>query len=120
MKHLALLTIAILTLSSCTENTVKNISVTVTENGEYMNKPAFSIHAEYTPDTFGEKIEEFAVEIIVTGTPADTNNQVITKVVTLTNKDFTACNSKMVHGLGYYFDSGTTLNYSITHTHKTL
>ena len=85
-----------------------------------MNRPAFSIHAEYTPDTFGEKIEEFAVEIVVTGTPTDTNKQVITKIITLTNEYFTACNGKMVHGLGYYFDSGTDSNYTITHTKQIL
>jgi len=133
MKNLFFILIAALSLTSCTKNVIKDVNVKVLENGGYLGQPAFAIHADYTPDTWGENIEDFAVEIIVTATPVtDVSNEAawlesmnqptFTKIVTLHNSDFIACNGSMVHGLGYHFDSQETGNgtYILSYTKRML
>ena len=118
MKNLAISIFAVILLSSCSKNTVKDVTVSVTENGQYQGNPSFAINAEYTPETFGENIEEFAVEITVTAT---SNSQpTVTKIITLRNNDFKACRGEMVHGLGYHFNSEMTGAYQISHTKRML
>jgi len=131
MKKLFLALIASLLLASCTKNVIKDVTVDVVSNGQYINQPAFAINAEYIPDNFGENIEEFAVEIVITATPitnvsseddwlVSMEQPTFTRVITLHNEDFIACNGKMVHSLGYHFNSQETSNgdYSITYTKR--
>lgn len=133
MKNLFFILIAIATLTSCSKNVIKDVNVNVVENGQHLGQPAFAIHAEYTPETWGENIKDFAVEITITATPVtDVSNEAawlesvgqptFTKIVTLTNEDFIACQGNMVHGLGYHFDSQETSNgaYTLSHTKRML
>ena len=133
MKNLLLVIIASVLLTSCTKNVIKDVTVDVVENGQYLGQPAFAIHAEYTPDTFGENIEDFAVEIVITATPVtnvsieadwlvSVEQPTFTRVITLHNEDFIACGGKMVHGLGYHFNSQENSSgaYNITFTKRML
>ena len=49
MRNLLLVIIASVLLTSCTKNVIKDVTVDVVENGQYLGQPAFAIHAEYTP-----------------------------------------------------------------------
>ena len=133
MKNLLLVVIASILLTSCTKNVIKDVTVDVVENGQYLGQPAFAINAEYTPDNFGENIEDFAVEIVITATSitnvssesdwlVSMEQPTFTRVITLHNEDFIACNGKMVHGLGYHFNSQENSNgaYNITYTKRML
>ena len=133
MKNLLLIIIASVLLTSCSKNVIKDVTVNVVENGQYLGQPAFAINAEYTPDTFGENIEDFAVEIVITATPVTNVSSeadwlisiaqpTFTRVIILHNDDFIACKSKMVHGLGYHFDSQENSSgaYNITYTKRML
>lgn len=133
MKNLLLIIIASVLLTSCSKNVIKDVTVNVVENGQYLGQPAFAINAEYTPDNFGENIEDFAVEIVITATPVTNVSSeadwlismaqpTFTKVIILHNDDFIACKSKMVHGLGYHFDSQENSSgaYNITYTKRML
>jgi hypothetical protein len=133
MKNLLLIIIASVLLTSCSKNVIKDVIVNVVENGQYLGQPAFAINAEYTPDNFGENIKDFAVEIVITATPVTNVSSeadwlismaqpTFTKVIILHNDDFIACKSKMVHGLGYHFDSQENSSgaYNITYTKRML
>jgi hypothetical protein len=133
MKNLLLIIIASVLLTSCSKNVIKDVIVNVVENGQYLGQPAFAINAEYTPDNFGENIEDFAVEIVITATPVTNVSSeanwlismaqpTFTRVIILHNDDFIACKSKMVHGLGYHFDSQENSSgaYNITYTKRML
>ena len=133
MKNLLLIIIASVLLTSCSKNVIKDVTVNVVENGQYLGQPAFAINAEYTPDNFGENIEDFAVEIVITATPVTNVSSeadwlisiaqpTFTRVIILHNDDFIACKSKMVHGLGYHFDSQENSSgaYNITYTKRML
>jgi hypothetical protein len=73
------------------------------------------------------------VEIVITATPVTNVSSeadwlisiaqpTFTRVIILHNDDFIACKSKMVHGLGYHFDSQENSSgaYNITYTKRML
>jgi len=103
---------------SCSKNTIDNVNVNVNKQSTYnINHLSFVVNADYEGD-FGVNYEDFVVEIIVTATAL--NKPTLTQIITLTQDNFIACQSKMVHGLGYKFDAVTyadqQLDYLITHT----
>jgi len=133
MKNIFFILISSILLTSCSKNIIKDITVSVDDNGFHQDQPAFSINAEYTPENFGENIEDFGVEIIVTATPVtdlstesdwldSIDRPTLTKIVTLHNDDFIACRGEMVHGLGYHFDKVDNAQgyYNITYTKRML
>jgi len=133
MKNLFFILIASLALTSCSKNIVKDVTVSVTENGQYFGQPAFAINADYAVDNFGENTKPFAVEITVTATPVtnvssegewlvSVTQPTLTKIVTLTNNDFRACQGGMTHGLGYHFDSQENVEgaYTLSYTKRML
>ena len=73
------------------------------------------------------------MEIVITATPVtnvsieadwlvSVEQPTFTRVITLHNEDFIACGGKMVHGLGYHFNSQENSSgaYNITFTKRML
>jgi len=117
MKNLSLILIAVITLSSCTKNiiTTSDMDVTVErQSASGANNILLAINAEYTPKTFGENIEEFYLDIIITADPAldvsseqtwleTVNLDPVTETVTIHSSEFIACRGRVVYGRGHHF-----------------
>lgn len=116
MKQLLLILIAIATLSSCSKREY-DITVEVTEKSAFHQEHIlFDINAEFYPE-FGENLRPFTLNVIVTATSDDNT---ITEIVTLTEKDFIGCGDKAVYGKGHRFNTVVPLseqdNYEISFT----
>ena len=120
MKYLLVL-ISCIVLTSCSKNTINDIDVRVGRQNSFNTEHlSFVINAEYEGD-FGVNYEDFVLEIIVTATPIvnvsseeewieSVSKPTLTQIITLTQDNFTACQGKMVHGIGYKFNDVTKLN----------
>lgn len=117
MKNLIFILIAVATLSSCSKNIVTTSDMTVTVekqttgNAEHI---LLAINAAFTPKTFGENIEAFTLDIIITATPAidvsseqtwleTVNLTPLTETVSIPSSEFIACRGEVVYGRGYRF-----------------
>ena len=117
MKNLSLILIAVITLSSCTKNIITTSDMIVSvekQSASGANNILLVINAEFTPKTFGENIEEFNLDIIITADPAlDVSNEQawsetinlepLTETVTIHSSEFIACRGKVVYGRGHHF-----------------
>ena len=133
MKNLSLILIAVITLSSCSKNIITTSDMIVSvekQDASSANNISLVINAEFTPKTFGENIEEFNLDIIITATPMvdvsseqdwleSVNLDQVTETKTINSSQFTPCRDKMVYGLGHRFAPNIPRNqqhlYVITH-----
>ena len=78
------------------------------------NNVLLAINAEFTPKTFGENIEAFTLDVIITATPAldvssegawleTLNLEPLTETVTISSDEFIACRGQVVYGRGHQF-----------------
>jgi len=115
----------------CTKNIVKDIDVTVERQSAFsIDHILLTIDAQHSA-SFGENIEPFVLDIIITALPVTdvtneelwlytTNLYEVTETVSISSSEFVACNGKMVYSKGHAFTSIIHTEYQrfYTFTHE--